>query len=130
MINYRKAALIFLAMAIVCSLAIAKDKKKDEPLFAELHFTVLKDVNGKPIENASVILHPVDSKGNVVRGGYQLKTNKSGEARTQFVPYGTVRLQIIAPGLQTYGEDLKIEQPLHEYVIRMKPPTEQYSIYK
>jgi len=41
----------------------------------------------------------------------------------------TVRLQIIAQGFQTYGDDFKIDKPQMTFDIRMKRPGEQYSIY-
>ena len=42
----------------------------------------------------------------------------------------TVRLQIIAKGFQTYGEDYKIDKPEMAIEIKMKRPGEQYSVYK
>ena len=41
-----------------------------------------------------------------------------------------VRLQIIAKGFQTFGEDFKIDKSEMAIEIRMKRPGEQYSIYK
>ena len=42
----------------------------------------------------------------------------------------TMRLQIIAKGYQTYGQDYKIDKSEMAFGIRMKRPGEQYSIYK
>ena len=41
-----------------------------------------------------------------------------------------MRLQIIAKGYQTYGQDYKIDKAEMTFGIRMKRPGEQYSIYK
>jgi hypothetical protein len=41
-----------------------------------------------------------------------------------------MRLQIIAKGFQTYGQDYKIDKSDMTFGIRMKRPGEQYSIYK
>ena len=41
-----------------------------------------------------------------------------------------MRLQVIAKGYQTYGEDFEIDKPELSIDIRMKRPGEQYSIYK
>jgi hypothetical protein len=47
------------------------------------------------------------------------------------MPIGdTIRLQIIAKGFQTFGDDYKIEEAKMAIPIRMKRPGEQYSIYK
>ena len=46
------------------------------------------------------------------------------------IPIGdTVRLQVIADGWKTYGEDYKIDTDSKEILVKMKRPTEQYSLY-
>jgi hypothetical protein len=104
-------------------------KYKAPPPTANIRVTVLKDVNGKPIENAAVIFHPM--VGEKDEGNMELKTNEDGKLLIDVMPIGdTVRLQVIAPGFQTYGEDYKIDQADMSIEIRMKRPGEQYSIYK
>ena len=79
----------------------------------------------KPIENAAVIFHLVGEKGNM-----ELKTNEDGKAVIDVLPLGgNVRLQIIAKGFQTYGEDFKIDKAELAIGVKMKRPGEQYSIY-
>ena len=41
-----------------------------------------------------------------------------------------MRLQVIAKGFQTYGEDLDIDKAELSVDVRLKRPGEQYSIYK
>jgi hypothetical protein len=122
---------------VLCTLAASgqKDttyrgrKYKAPPPTARIVVTVLRDVNGKPIENAAVIFHPI--AGEVNKGNMELKTNDDGKTIIDVLPMGdTVRLQIIARGFQTYGEDFKVEKPEMALEIRMKRPGEQYSIYK
>jgi hypothetical protein len=61
----------------------------------------------------------------------ELKSNEDGKAIIDVLPIGeTVRLQIIAKGFQTYGQDYKIEKSEMAIEVRMKRPGEQYSIYK
>ena len=104
-------------------------KYKAPPPTAKIAVTILKDVNGKPIENAAVIFHPMI--GEKDEGNMELKTNEDGKLLIDVMPIGdTVRLQVIAPGFQTYGEDYKIDQAEMSIEIRMKRPGEQYSIYK
>jgi hypothetical protein len=97
---------------------------------SNLTFVVLKDYNGKPIRNASVVLHPVNTEGRQERGGVQLKTDNEGRTRYDAVPYGKLRIQVIARGFQTFGDDFEIAQPQQEIVIKLKRPQEQHSIYK
>ena len=97
---------------------------------AELKFLVVKDYNGKPIRNASVVLHPVERNGKQSRGGLQIKTDPEGKANYEAVPYGKLRIQVLAQGFQTFGEDYEVNQPNMEITIKMKRPSEQYSIYQ
>ena len=104
-------------------------KFKAPPPTARVEVTILRDVNGKPIENAAVIFHPM--VGNKDNGNMELKTNEDGKTIIDVLPIGdTVRLQVIAHGFQTYGEDYKVDKTELGIEIRMKRPGEQYSIYK
>jgi Carboxypeptidase regulatory-like domain len=97
---------------------------------ADLKFLVVKDYNGKPIRSASVVLHPVEKSGKQSRGGLQVKTDAEGKANYEGVPFGKLRIQVLAQGFQTFGEDYDIDQPHMEITIKMKRPSEQYSIYQ
>jgi hypothetical protein len=104
-------------------------KYKAPPPTARIEVTILKDVNGKPVENAAVVFHPM--QGEKDEGNMELKTNEDGKTVIDVLPIGdTVRLQVIARGFQTYGEDYKVDKAEMAIEIRMKRPGEQYSIYK
>ncbi len=122
--------LIVLALAANAQSTDKRGRKYKPPLpTARIEVTVLRDVNGKPIENAAVVFHPM--QGERDKGNMELKTNEDGKAIIDVLPIGdTVRLQIIARGFQTYGEDYKIDKAAMAIEIRMKRPGEQYSIYK
>ena len=61
----------------------------------------------------------------------ELKTNEDGKSVIDVLPMGsTMRMQIIAKGYQTYGQDYKIDKSDLAFGIRLKRPGEQYSIYK
>ena len=96
---------------------------------ALLNFNVIRDYSGKPIRNASVIMRPVKKDGKQSRGGLQIKTDADGKANFDGVPFGKLRIQVLAQGYQTYGDDYDINQPKMDITIRMKRPTDQYSIY-
>jgi hypothetical protein len=104
-------------------------KYKAPPPSARIEVTVVKDFNGKPIEDAHVIFHPIE--GDKDKGYLELKTNEDGKAVIDVLPVGdTVRMQIIANGYQTYGQDYKVDKAEMSMEIRMKRPGAQYSIYK
>ena len=103
-------------------------KYKAPPPTARIEVTVLKDVNGKPIENASVIFHPM--VGEKDEGNMEQKTNEDGKTIIDVLPIGdTVRLQVIARGFQTFGEDYKIDKAEMTMQVKMKRPGGQYSTY-
>ena len=122
-----KLCLVSLMVAALAIPAVSK-KKKEDPL-ATLTFVILRDENGKPVRNASVVLHPVEEDGKQARGGLELKTSPEGTASYEGVPYGKLRVQVLAPGFQTYGEDYDISQPEMSITIKLKRPGGQYSIY-
>jgi hypothetical protein len=104
--------------------AFAADK------FSRIEFLVVRSYNGKPVRNASVVLHPVNKDGKQAKNGMELKTDLDGKTALDSVPYGKLRIQTIAPGLQTYGDDVEINQPEQQITIKMNRPKDQYSIYK
>jgi hypothetical protein len=105
-------------------------KYKSPPPTSKIEVTVVRDSSGKPIENASVIFHELDSHGKD-EGNMELKTNEDGKTLIDVIETGkTMRLQIIARGFQTYGGDYKVDKSEMAFEIRMKRPGEQYSTYK
>jgi hypothetical protein len=74
-------------------------------------------------------LHPVSGHGKQAKGGIELKTDAEGRTETDGLPYGTLRVQVIAPGFQTFGDDFTINQPEQDFTIRLKRPQDQYTIY-
>ena len=125
----RKFAPLFLVCSVcavlLSSLALAQDDD-----MAMLNFVVIRDYNGKPIRNASVVMHPVEKNGKQSRGGLQIKTDAEGKASFDGVPYGKLRIQVLATGFQTFGDDYSIDKPTVEITVKMKRPQGQYSIYE
>jgi len=103
-------------------------KYKAPPPSARIDVTVLKADNGKPIQDAHVIFHPIE--GDKDKGSMELKTNEDGKISVGVIPIGdTVRLQIIANGFQTYGQDYQVDRAKLAWEVCLKRPSPQYSIY-
>jgi hypothetical protein len=119
----KRFALIATA-ALLFALALHADDK-----YSTLKFLVVRADNGKPIRNASVVLHPVAKDGSQKHSGYQLKTDSEGKASVDGAPFGKLRVQVLVRGFQTYGEDFEIHQSIQEITIKLKRPQHQYSIY-
>jgi Carboxypeptidase regulatory-like domain len=97
------------------------------PPTAHVSVAVIKDTNGKPIENAAVVFHLFGEEG---KGNMEMKTNEDGKAIIDVVPIGdSIRLQVIADGFQTFGEDYKIDADTKDITVRLKRPGQQYSTY-
>jgi hypothetical protein len=115
-------------LVIGVGLGWAQDDEDEGPL-SNLRFVVVKDANGKPIRNAAVVLHQVLKNGQQAKGGMELKTDDDGRTHIDGIPYGPLRIQVLMPGFQTFGEDYKIDKPDLEITVRLKKPKGQYSAY-
>ena len=139
----RRIVFVFLAAALIAYLsgpARSQDSQDDQnrrhrkytppPDTAHISVTVVKETNGKPIDHAAVIFHILQGSEKD-KGNMELKTNNEGQAIIDVIPMGqTVRLQIIASGFQTFGDDYKIDSATKEIIVKMKRPTRQYSTYE
>jgi hypothetical protein len=124
------AALIVLALGVVglaCEWAWSQD---DEGPMSSLQFLVVRDTDGKPVRNAQVVLHPVQRKGKQAQGEMDLKTDADGKTNVDGIPYGPLRVQVMAPHFQTFGEDYEINKPQMQITVKMKHPGDQYSTYE
>jgi len=121
----RSVLVIFVLLA-----SAAAQRDKDTEQTAILNFLILKEDNGKPVRNAAVIMHPVNTHGKQGRGGLELKTDGEGKTSFDGIPYGKLRVQVLASGFQTFGEDYDVNQAKMDFTVRLKRPQGQYSIYE
>jgi hypothetical protein len=134
-ISIRRISFAVSLVLALATLAHAQDdnskrgrKYKAPPPTAHFEITVLRATTGKPVENAAVIFHPL--AGGKDNGNMELKTNEDGKTTLDLLEIGSdVRIQIIAPGFQTYGQDYKIDKDNIAVEVKLKRPTKQYSIY-
>jgi hypothetical protein len=109
----RRPLFAIVALLVVPALLSAGDKNnKESGQSSVIKFVVLKDDNGKQ-----------------AKGGFELKTDAEGRTETDGIPYGLMRIQVIAPGFQTFGDDFTINQAEQVVTIRLKRPRDQYTIY-
>jgi hypothetical protein len=99
------------------------------PATSKITVTVTKANNGKPVENAAVVFHPI--KNGKDEGGLELKTDENGKATLDVIPVGdTLQLQVIATGYQTFGNNYQITANTKDIAVKLRHPARQYSIYE
>lgn len=102
-------------------------KYKPETPPAHIEVTVTKAFNGKPVANAAVIFHPL--KNGKDEGNLEIKTNHEGIATLDLIPPGeNVRLQVVADGFQTFGQDYTLAAD-NKIDVKLQKPAKQSSIY-
>ena len=130
--------LLLLPAAVVLSLAVPFSpaqterhgrKYKAPPETSHLEVLVVKDTNGKILENAAVIFHPTrdgDDEGNL-----EVKSGTDGKAFIDVIPTGSdVGIQVISTGYATYAGSIKLTQPSQTVTVRMRKPQAQVSTYQ
>lgn len=103
-------------------------KYKAPPETSHLEILVVRDFNGKVIENAGVVFHP--SKDGIDEGNLEVKSGPDGKAFIDIIPTGSdVQVQVIANGFETYAGSLKLDAASKQLTVRMKRPSSQVSAY-
>ena len=127
----RNVSMVMAVMTVLgvgmIGLARAQD---DEGPTSALRFVVVRDSDGKPVRNAEVVLHPVKRKGKQAKGEMELKTDAEGRTNIDGIPCGPLRVQVLAPHFQTFGEDYEINKAEMEITVKLKRPGGQYSVYE
>ena len=124
------AAVTVLALGVLGTSIKSAWGQDDEGPMSSLQFVVVRDTDGKPVRNAQVVLHPVQRKGKQAQGEMDLKTDADGKTNVDGIPYGPLRVQVMAPHFQTFGEDYEINKPQMQITVKMKHPGDQYSTYE
>ncbi len=132
---FRKTVVLSAGLLLGTTLLVsAQDAKRGRkynppPQTCKITITVTKATNGKPVENAGVVFHPI--KNGKSDGNMELKTNEEGKAVLDVIPVGDlVRLQVIASGYQTFGADYQLNEATKEIEVKLLRPGRQYSIYE
>lgn len=103
-------------------------KFKPLPPTAHMVVTVEKGFNSKPLVNAAVVFHAVrDGKED---GNLEVKTDEDGKAVIDVIEIGShVTVQVIANGFATYAQEVDVDGPNKELLVKMQRPVAQISKY-
>jgi hypothetical protein len=121
------ALLLLLFTMIAPSKAWAGDKTRIQ--------IVVKNLDGKPVDRASVVIRFVQGRSIVKMGkkmitSWETRTNQDGLAKVPEMPQGTVLIQVIAKGYQTFGQEFTVEEDDKTIEIKLNPPQPQHSVHQ
>lgn len=96
---------------------------------------VVKNLDGKPVDRASVIIRFVRGRsvvklGKKVTTSWETRTNQDGLAKVPEMPQGTVLVQVIAKGYQTFGKQFEVDEDDKTIEIKLNPPQPQHSAHQ
>ena len=95
----------------------------------------VKNVDGKPIDRASVLVKFVEGRsiiklGKKIRTSWELKTNQEGVASIPPIPQGQILVQVIAKRYQTFGQKFDVNEEEKTIEVKLQPPQSQYSAHQ
>jgi len=95
---------------------------------------VVTNQNGKPVDNASVVVKFVAGRskaklGAKIRTEWDLRTSQEGLAKLPSIPQGTILIQIIAKNYQTFGKNFDVDEENKTIEIKLNPPQTQYTAH-
>jgi hypothetical protein len=95
---------------------------------------LVTNVNGKPVDNASVIVKFVEGRSKLKFGAkihteWDMKTSQEGVAKIPSIPQGKVSVQVIAKNYQTFGQIFDVEEAEKTIEVKLNPPQAQYTAH-
>ncbi len=96
-----------------------------------VHVTTM---GGRPLDHADVVVKFVKGRsiielGRKLRTSWEMRTNQEGIAKVPELPQGTVLIQVIAKGYQTFGQTYDVDQTGKTIEVKLNSPQEQYSAH-
>ena len=95
---------------------------------------VVKNLDGKPVEHAAVIIKFVSSTTKIKIGKHtttwEARTNQDGIMKVPPMPQGKIQVQVIAKGFQTFGQVYQVDETDKTIEIKLNPPQQQYSAHQ
>lgn len=95
----------------------------------------VKTLSDRPVERASVIVRFVKGRakmklGKKVLKTWETRTNQEGIAKIPPIPQGTIQVQVIAKGYQTFGQVFDVDDEAKTIEVKLNPPQQQYSSHQ
>ena len=95
---------------------------------------VVTGPNGKPVERADVIVRfggrSIVKLGRKAITQWEMRSTQEGIAEIPEMPKGTIRIQVLAKGLQSFGQTYEIMEDERTIEIALQAPQKQYSAHE
>ena len=122
-------------LLFTCALFAAALPVLADPPMTKIRVEVRKATNDKPVDRASVVVRFVEGRsvvklGKKIMTSYQMRTNQDGVATMPPIPQGKIQIQVIAKGMQTFGEIIEIGEEEKTVEVKLKDPQPQYSVHQ
>ncbi|OFW00334.1 MAG: hypothetical protein A3H94_08475 [Acidobacteria bacterium RIFCSPLOWO2_02_FULL_60_20] len=128
----RRTGIIVAALLLVATqLAGQNAAEQKGDANTRLTLQVLNETNQQPVVGAHVVVRFTEERllRRDKRVSWEAKTNRKGEIVLSDLPTGNVKVQVIAKGFQTYGDQHDLEKPQEKLTILLQPPKGQVSAY-
>ena len=128
----RRTGIIVAALLLVATqLAGQNAAEQKDDANTRLTLQVLNETNKQPVVGAHVVVRFTEERllRRDKRVSWEAKTNRKGEVVLSDLPTGNVKVQVIAKGFQTYGDQHDLEKPQEKLTILLQPPKGQVSAY-
>ena len=94
----------------------------------------IKNQNGKPVDNASVVVKFIKGRdvfklGKGIRREWEVRSNQEGSVKIPAIPQGQILIQVIAKNYQTFGQTFEVDEEQKTISITLNPPQPQYSAH-
>ena len=95
----------------------------------------VKTPSGNPVDRASVIVKFVKGRAKMKLGKkilktWETRTNQEGLAKIPPIPQGSIQVQVIAKGYQTFGQIFEVDDEQKTIAVKLNPPQDQYSSHQ
>ena len=122
-------------LLFTCALFAAALPVLADPPMTKIRVEVRKAVNDKPVDRASVVVRFVEGRsvvklGKKIMTSYQMRTNQDGVATMPPIPQGKIQIQVIAKGMQTFGQIIEIGEEEKTVEVKLSDPQPQYSVHQ
>lgn len=122
-------------LLFTCALFAAALPVLADPPMTKIRVEVRKAANDKPVDRASVVVRFVEGRsvvklGKKIMTSYQMRTNQDGVATMPPIPQGKIQIQVIAKGMQTFGQIIEIGEEEKTVEVKLNDPQPQYSVHQ